>query len=194
MNDRLRPALSWIIGASAIVVLYSGMIAGLAPYARMPWPYTPASDSRSVEPQGVATAHWVLRELGPGNRVIADRIGSQLLGSYGLQYMVTVNDGTPTSRVFLSPVFDEQTLKVIRKDRIEYVAVDRRLTNFNVSSGFYYEGWELDVYPNAYSENAPLRPDTLSKFDTTTNVNRVYDSGDIALYDIKALKGEADVK
>ena len=191
---KIMPALSWLIGASAIVVLYSGLIAGLAPYGRMPWPYTPASDSRSVEPQGVATAHWALRQLGPGKSIIADRINAQLLGSYGLQHIVTVNDGTPPSRVFLSPVFDEQTLKVIRKDRIEYTLVDRRLLNGMGPNGFYYEAWELDVFPNAYSDNALLRPDTLSKFDTTTGVNRVYDSGDISLYDLKALKGEVDVK
>ncbi|HEX6288954.1 MAG TPA: hypothetical protein VFZ66_07175 [Herpetosiphonaceae bacterium] len=171
----------------AAVIFAGGVIAGWSPWARLPWPYMVAADTRSVEPQGLAAAEWARDYLGPDNRIAADRINMTLLGTYGEQRMINdLIDKVSISGIFLTPRIGPNERTVIRNGRIQYIAVDERTTRARPLDGHYYEGWEQMVVPF----KAPVDRAVLEKFAHMPNVSRLFDSGDLKFYDIGALADE----
>ena len=168
----------------ATILFAGGVIAGRSPWSRLPWPYAVGAESRSIEPEGIAAAQWALTVLGPGNRMAADRTNTSLMGSYGEQrVIVNLVDKVSISGVFLSPQLGSSELAVLRQARIRYLVVDRRLSTALPLSGQYYEKWEQLIVPYT----TPIKLTTLDKFAGIRDVNQVFDSGDIVIYDVGAL-------
>lgn len=177
----LPAACTW-----ATIIFLGGVTVGWPPpWARMPGPYLPAADSRSVEQQGLAAAEWARARLGPDNRLIADRTNRLLMGAYGEQRPVTgYADRVKISQVFLAPELGPAERQILRVGQVRYVVVDRRLSAALPSAGVYFERGE--VPGDRYS--APIDPAALAKFDALPGVNRVFDSGDIVIYDVAGLR------
>jgi hypothetical protein len=176
----------WVaIGSLGAVVLFlGGFILGAGPqWARLPGPYLVSADARSIEPQGIAAAYWARDILGPGNRVGADRINSLLMGSYGLQHSIThIGDNVDISPLFFSPDFGVDAQATLAFSQMRYAVVDRRLSAGLPRLGVYFESGEID----SYLHKTPIPSSALSKFDQIEKVNRVFDSGDIVIYDLGA--------
>jgi hypothetical protein len=54
-------------------------------------------------------------------------------------------------------------------------------------SGSFYEGGE----PFSGQHVTPMKPELLNKFDLRANVSRIFDSGNIQMYDISGLSQQA---
>jgi hypothetical protein len=180
-NWRYRVAVT---GAIA-VILIGGWILGTGPlWYRLPGPYVVSADHRSIDSESVATAEWARSYLGPGQRMIADSANTLLMATYGNQRVVTtVNDKITVSSVFLSPHFDAGVESVLRRGGIQYILVDRRLSTALPRTGYYYD----EAEPNRLQYTKPIDPAALAKFDDVQNVSRVFDSGDIVIYDVEAI-------
>ena len=63
---------------------------------------------------------------------------------------------------------------------MRYLVVDLRLTHALPLLGLYYDSAE----EGAFQYTKPLAPVTLGKFSTVPQVNRVFDSGNIVIYDM----------
>jgi hypothetical protein len=180
---RLRPP-RLVVAPILLVVFAGGTIAGAPLLARLPGPYLVAAESRSVEPEGLETAAWVLRELGPDHRLIADRTNAKLLGAIGLQYPVTsANEHVGTAFVMFARTLGPNELSVMREGRIKYVVVDLRLSTSLPAYPFYFESAE----PDARNHREPIPIEALQKFEGRPGVARIYDSGDIRIYDVSGL-------
>jgi hypothetical protein len=117
--------------------------------------------------------------------MVSDRVQSVLMGSYGRQTMIfRYNDGIDVSPIFIKAELGKSELLDIQKAKIRYVLIDRRIANGDPLYGYYYESWEQMVVP---SFKVPIKAEILQKFDRLPNVSRIYDSGDIAIYDIGEL-------
>jgi len=171
--------------APLLLVLFAGGIVTGAPLlSRLPGPYIVAAEQRSIEPQGIETAAWALRELGPDNRIIADRTNAKLLGAIGLQYPVTsANEHIGTAFVMFARTLGPNELSVMREARVRYVVVDLRLSTDLPAYPFYFESAE----PDAGAHTEPIPVEALQKFEGRPGVTRVYDSGDIRIYDVGGL-------
>jgi hypothetical protein len=170
--------------ALASVLFVGGVIVGWAPWLRLPGSYLVVADSRSIEPEGLAAAQWARDELGPGNRLVGDRINLLLMGSYGQQRPVTsVSDGLPVAQAFLSPELGAAEAAILRSGGVRFVVVDRRLSTGLPLLGVYVELGE----PGTFEHATPLDPAVLAKFDGAPGVSRVFDSGDIVVYDVGSL-------
>lgn len=174
--------------ACATVVFLGGVIVGRGPSAlALPGPYVVAADDRSIEAQGLAAAEWTRLVLGPGNRVASDRVNRLLLGSYGGQAVATaLTDGVNVYPVFFSRVVDREDRELLRRGAVRYLVVDRRLSAGLPQFGIYFEPGE----PGEFQRRIPLDPAALAKFDGLPGVHRLFDSGDIVIYDVGALAGE----
>jgi hypothetical protein len=128
-----------------------------------------------VGPEQVASAHWALAVLGPGNRFATDEGDLPVLGSYGDQDTVG-DDGY----LYTSPVFTQAAAQQVQAQSIGYVLVDRRLSEMLPVSGQYFP-----VDPNVGKYTRPLPLAGLTKFNHVPGVARVYDSGNIVIYDLK---------
>jgi len=165
------------------VVFMGNVIVGNPPWGRMPGPYLVAADTRSIEPQGIGAAEWARTWLGPENRVLADRINGLLMASRGDQRVVTNNDKVYRSGPFFSPTLTQDDREVFQLGRVHYLVIDHRLSTALPLAGVYVESGE----PDTSQHTVPIDPAALSKYDSIPGVYRVFDSGDIVIYDVAAL-------
>ena len=173
-----------LIAACLLIVFCGGIVAGDPPQGRLPGPYHVAAEQRSIEPEGVDTATWALAQLGPNNRLIADRTNGKLLGSIGGQDPVTqANEHFATAFVMFSSTIGPGELDLLRRAAIRYIVVDFRLAKDPPVYGYYFESAE----PGAGNHTTPMPLASLLKFDVLRGVTRIYDSGDIVIYDIRGL-------
>jgi hypothetical protein len=175
-------AMRWqarLVSAAVLVVvlllLSDGLVNGWPPYSeRLPGPHQVAGYERSVGPEEIATAQWTLTALGPGNRFAVDFGSAPVLGSYG--------DQTPVHNVaymYTSRLYTQADVLQAELQELRYVWVDLRLSDSLPVSGQYFL---KDTNAGKYKH--PLPAADLEKFNTVAGVDRIYDSGDIIIYEL----------
>ncbi|MCW1968712.1 MAG: hypothetical protein KIH69_011430 [Anaerolineae bacterium] len=164
----------------AISIIFGGSITLGYPSItwRLPGKFIVNAFERSIEPQGVQAATWMRTTLGNNNRVTSDFINKLLLGSYGRQDAVG-----GLSWLFFAPNIDESITHQIKSFKLHYISVDLRLTRLLPALGVYFDADEPDA--NAHSK--PIPTEGMRKFEKEPTVNRIFDSGDIVMYDVHAL-------
>ena len=168
----------------ATVIFMGGIISGWPPWARLPGPYLVSADSRSIEPQGIAAAQWAGAHLDPTQRIAADRTNTLLLATYGHMNPVThQNDNLYLAQLFLLPEITSYEQQLAAQVHLRYVLVDTRLSTQLPRVGVYFEAGE----PNSNSYDEPASLAALTKFDRMPSVSRLFDSGDIRIYDVSRL-------
>ncbi len=177
----LRRTVAWrkltLALAGGAIIFMGGVILGFAPWARFPGPYLVSADSRSIEPEGISSAQWARASLGPNQRFVADRTNALLLGSYGDA------DTATTWAIVLSPKFGRNQLNLIREGQVHYALVDQRLATSLPVTGVYFEKGE----PDALTYTFPINPQDFTKFDESPSISRIFDGGDILIYDTGGL-------
>jgi len=177
----LRPGLIRfaITAALALVVLLGGITSGMAPWERMPGAYIPSADPRSVELEGTITAQWALKYLGPDNRMAADRTNSALMGSVGSQEVLYADNRTErTYFIFFGASFDPYPRSIVTSGQIHYLMIDHRFLTDPSLLGFYYESGEPHL-PGVPT----LDPVGYAKLDTVPLLSRIYDEGNLVMFD-----------
>jgi hypothetical protein len=117
----------------------------------------------------------------------ADRINMTLMGTYGGQRLIThLIDKVTISGIFLTNTIGPTEREILQQGQIRYLVVDLRVSEALPLDGHYYESWEKMVVP--YS--GPVRKTVLTKFRHMPRVDQVFDSGDIAIYDMGAASRE----
>ena len=161
--------------AATPVLIFDGLANGWPPYwERLPGPYLVAGSERSVGPEEIAAARWALAALGPGNRFAADAGNSPVLGSYGYQNPVLADGFLYTSSAYTtSDVAQVQALA------IHYVLVDLRLAASLPASNQYFP---IDPHAGSYTQPLPLSD--LTKFNQARGIDRIYDDGNIVIYNL----------
>lgn len=190
LSFRGRLGMLQATGTAAVlaVLLVGGVVVGLPGWARLPGPYLVAADGRSVESEGIAAAGWTQQTLGPDNVMVADRVNRILLATYGRQQMVTAYETrVPVRFLYLSKELGVTQRDIIRTGAIHYLLVDRRLTTAVPVVGHYFDRGETEFLGEP---ETPLDPAFLDKFDRQPDVSRIFDSGNIQLYDVSALGRE----
>lgn len=169
-----RPgAVRWrATGAGAAAILLAGGLAtGWPPWwERIPGRYIVDGFESGVTPEGVAAATWAGRELGHGQRVAADYTNSILLGSYG-----DLSPVNGVAELFCGRAWTNTDAAVARQLAIGYLVTDLRTTTGTPATGSYFQSADTPC-------QAPIPRADLAKFDTTRGFERVYDSGNIAVY------------
>lgn len=139
---------------------------------------------RSIELEGIQAALWANSNIGPNNRMATDLTNQILMSAYGDQRIVTsLDDNIDESLVFFSSGFGFNERTNLRRAKVRYLLVDLRLSTGLPTYGFYFEPIEL----GAYKHSTPINREALTKFDIIPQINRVFDSGDIVLYDVGGL-------
>jgi hypothetical protein len=188
IQGRFRKARMAALASGLSVLLVGGVIVGIPPFARLPGPYLVSADGRSVEGEGIAASTWARVALGPGNRFVADRVNRVLLSVYGSQTLVTTYaERVPVRRLYLAPEIGPRERQIAAQADIRFLLVDQRLTTGLPVVGHYFdrgEETELGV------RRVPLAPALLAKFDRLPSISRIFDSGNIRIYDVGSLSRE----
>ena len=170
----LRWTVRIVAGTVVATLLLVGARAGGWPpvYGLLPGPYLAAAFERSVDDSGVAAAQWLARE--PGRRLGGDITGVALGSTYGRQD--PVREAAP---LYEGPIWTAADLELMQNLAIERLWVDRRIATQTPASGAYFEN-----DPKAGRYTAPLPAAALSKFDSVPILNRVYDNGNVRIYEL----------
>lgn len=172
---RRAPLVVAVAVAGALVLVFNGLVNGWPPYwERLPGPYQVAGVERSVGPEQIASADWALAALGPGNRFATDEGDFPVLGSYGDQ-----NPVLGDAFLYTSPTFTQSAAQQVQALAIQYALVDQRLSEQLPASGGYFP-----IDPNYGKYMHPLPLADLTKFNHVPGVARIYDSGNIVIYDL----------
>jgi hypothetical protein len=173
------------VGAVICVLVIGGVIVGQPGWARLPGPYLPSADGRSIETEGISAATWTRGYLGEHNPFVADRVNQILMATYGRQDTVnTYHTRLPVRRLYLAPAIGPTQRQIVRDGGIKYLVVDRRLTTGPPTVGHYFDRGETRLTGGA---DTALDPQLLAKFDQQLDVSRIFDSGNIQLYNVMAL-------
>ena len=173
------------VGVLVAILAVGGVLVGMPGWARLPGPYLVSADRRSIEAEGLGAAVWSHDVLGPGHQFVADRVNQILLATYGGQSIVTTYESSvPVRWLYLSPTLGERERRIVAQGDVQYLVADRRLTTALPVVGHYFDRGEESIVG---TWTTPLNPDLLDKFDRAPEVSRVFDGGDIQIYDLSGL-------
>ena len=178
---RLNKRQSSLIVCAVTVMFLGGFILGASSgLTSLPGPYA-LGEPRGIEPEGIQTATWAHSYLGSNNRIGTDLLNQVLMGTYGNQHVVTgAGDHIDVSPIFFASHLGPNELALLRKAHVRYLVVDRRLSQSLPLLGAYF----VETEPLAYQRTAPISLEALMKFNTVLQAKRVFDSGDIVIYDV----------
>ena len=183
---KLKEIRKYIVVAVVSGIIFMGSAAvGWKPLP--PGPYLVSASNRSVDKQSVVAAQWARTGLGPEHRIAADRINGVLMVVYGQQYQVTLSeDWIQIPDIFFAPWIGPEEGYILWEGQVEYLVVDQRLSTALPFLGFYFEQSET----GAFQHTEPIDPNALSKFDEMKNISRLYDNGNVRIYEVRKLWNE----
>lgn len=188
-----RPHAPWlgrvaVLGSVAIVFM-GGIIAGWTPTLRLSQPLQMNAGETVIQPQGFAAANWMRTALGPGHHVATDESNARLMLAYGGQLPLT--GGYPDIKDLLGMAdFPDWQVELLREWDIQYVAYDRRLISWNNMAGYYFDHTPAGSLPST----ALFDPAAYGKFDQQNAISRLFDSGHIVIYDVRAISHATTIK
>ncbi len=170
--------LGWSTPARVVLVavlVVGGLAAGEPPYyARLPGPYRVVAWERSIDQHNLALSRWAAAELPAGFGVASDANTESMLTSLG-----HLAGPAGVAPLFLSRGYSAAARSVVLKDRIVFVAVDRRIAHQLPATGYYFTD-----DPRAGRYRSPIPVGDLTKFNHIAGVSRLYDDGTIVVYDL----------
>ncbi len=162
--------------ATVLLLMFDGLVNGWPPYwERLPGAHQVAGSERSVGPEEIATARWALSVLGPGHRFATDVGSYPVLGSYGDQDPIR-----DVAYLYTTPVYGPAQAARAGAQQIRYLWVDRRLSESLPAGGQYFPD-----DPRAGKYTRPLPAADLRKYASISSIARIYDSGNIVVYDLE---------
>ena len=78
---------------------------------------------------------------------------------------------------------NDEDRALLQQANVHYLLADMRLTRLLPLLGYYDEMNETD----AFHRKAPIDAQAFAKFNTNSQANRIYDGGDIVVYDREGL-------
>ena len=170
-----RPHLRALVAAGVVLVVAGGVISGWPASLRQARPLRVTAGGHQIEPPGVAAARWSRAALGTGRRFAAEDADARLLVVDGHQ--VAYQGTNPDFNTILqAPALDPWMVPLLRSRRIPFVLADRRSISSDNIAGYFFD----------VGAPALLPVSSTAKFDLP-RVDRLYDSGDIVVFDVRGL-------
>lgn len=166
-----RAALTGALG----VILVGGAIAGWPWDLQLSAPIRASAEGRTISSPPLALAEWAERNIPEDERLGATTADARMLMTPGER--VAFAGKTPDIQDILEESsFSDWELPLLREEDIRYVVTDRREISSDATRGYAFSmrGDEPELLP--------LK--TVTKFGELPGAERIYSSGDIAIYDL----------
>ncbi len=170
-----RPRARSLVAAGVVLVVAGGIISGWPASLRQGRPLRVTAGGREIQPPALAAARWTRDGLGTGRRFISEDADSRLLVIDGHQ--VAYQGTNPDfNTVLQSTTLEPWMIPLLRSRRIPFVFADRRTISADNIAGYFFDVRAPSLFPAA----------STAKFDLP-RVDRLYDSGDIVVFDVRGL-------
>ena len=80
--------------------------------------------------------------------------------------------------------FPNWQVEMIQEWGLQYAVMDRRLVSSDNMAGYYFDRTSTGQLPST----ALLAPEVYGKFDRPPEISRLFDSGNIVIYDLGAIR------
>jgi hypothetical protein len=122
--------------------------------------------------------------MDPNGILAADRINRLLMGAFGrLNAMADFGDRLRVSEVYFAPAVGKYERSMLEQAAVRYLVVDYRLTTGLPVLGHYFAEYE----PGTRDRTEPIDREALEKFDDLALSDRLFDDGEIVIYDVGML-------
>ncbi len=163
--------------ACAAVLLIGGVEVGWPPRVLLSLPLRARAAGSVISTQPAAVASWAKSVLGPGHRFIApEAVGRELL-VHGDQTAFVTSAPFNAATVLYDDRLTSGIVATLGDRSIGFVAIDRRVSGDDSMSGYYFPG-RADTFVDALA---------VRKYDRFPGVDRLLDTGDIVVYDVRKL-------
>ena len=145
---------------------------------RLAQPYRVTAGGATLSSPPADLARWS-RELGPGRRIAAEEADARVLLAEGRQ-RVFAGIHPDVVDILHAPALEPWHLELLREQRIRYVAVDARRASADVLAGYFFPvrgRWTAERFPH----------EVVDKLDAA-GAPRVFDNGEIVVYDVTGLR------
>jgi len=175
---------SALVVPGLVMLILGGTLIGSGPdWQRVPGPYLAGAEQRSIDAESVAVAEWVGTYLPKGSRVAADSTFTRLLPNFAPVTTITQPAGFDSmTPLFISHSIDEESLRLILHNDVDFIVVDTRLVGQTVKSGGFFEG-STGYGPDAQT----IKRDQVAKFDDQPGFDLVL-NGPVKVYDVRPLR------
>jgi hypothetical protein len=179
-----RARWAWRVGLPIFVAVtvVGGVVAGWPPTVRLSQPYRALIGDREVEPQGVSLARWAGATIGPDRRFVAAESDARLLLAHGQLPRLGKNDSA-TGGLLDDPELTPAQVESIRENQLSFVVVDRREVADDNMAGYFFSPKGAPLL----GLDGPIPDELWSKFERP-GVDRIFDSGDIVVYDVRQVE------
>jgi hypothetical protein len=167
------------IAAAGVIAIAGGMVIGWPDTARLPRPFTAERAGTRIEAPGPRMVEWARAHLPRDSAFVANATDGRLLSVAGFN-RVFASPTPGTTPLLTFDVLPQWLWDFLREHGIDYVVVNRRLTSWDNLIGYFYpRPVEADDPP--ISNWRKVR----RKYQRLPVSGRIYDSGDIVVYDIR---------
>ena len=167
-----------------VMLILGGTLIGSGPdWQRVPGPYLAGAEQRSIDSESVAVAQWAGTYLPEGSRVAADSTFTRLLPNFAPVTTITQPAGFDSmTPLFIAHSVDQEVLRLILQNDVDFIVVDTRLVGQTVRSGGFFEG-STGYGPDAQT----IKRDQVQKFEDQPGFDLVLD-GPVKVYDVRPLR------
>jgi hypothetical protein len=175
---------SALVVPGLVMLILGGTLIGSGPdWQRVPGPYLAGAEQRSIDSETVAVAQWAGTYLPQGSRVAADSTFTRVLPNFAPVTTITQPAGFDSmTPLFIAHSVDEEVLRLILHNDVDFIVVDTRLVGQTVRSGGFFEG-STGYGPDAQT----IQRDQVAKFDDQPGFDLVLD-GPVRVYDVRPLR------
>jgi len=173
------------VAGAAALLLAGGIIAGWPTDLRLSLPYRVDVAGRVLEPQGTTAARWSTSNLGTGRNFVADPSNARLQLWQG---EIAYAGGNPNlNDILRQPLLASWMVDQLREKQVRFLVMDRRRISQNQTFGNYFfspRAARLGLYSAA----------AYAKFDRQPGISKVYDSGNVSIYDLSEFEYDAGIR
>ena len=183
LGDRANVSRRVAVTLVAVTLFAGGAAAGWRADIRLGQALRVAVDGKTIEPQGVVAAQWVRDSLQTDSmhQFAATQAESRLLLLFATSHLATGGIAGIENAITL-PLLEPWQRALLRERSVEYVLIDKRAIAGDTLAGYFFKTHQS---PEAWSRTIPRA--VYGKFDRVPT-SRIFDSGDIVIYDIGRLR------
>ena len=183
LAPRIQTFAALVAPALVMLILGGTLIGGGPDWQRVPGPYLAGAEQRSIDAESVAVAQWAGTYLPEGARVAADSTFTRLLPNFAPVTTITQPAGYDSmTPLFIAHSVDQEVLRLILQNDVDFIVVDTRLVGQTVRSGGFFEG-STGYGPDAQT----IKRDQVQKFEDQPGFDLVLD-GPVKVYDVRPLR------
>ena len=178
----------WPRGARAVIVglclllICGGVIQGWPSRLRLPQPLEVKVGNAVIRPQGLAMSDWAVQHLPTASVYAADESSGRELAVAGARFVLG-GGGEGMPQLLESSTLPPWQRDVLVGNNVDYLVADRRRISSDNIAGYAFQS---DPHPDGhlgYYSSGVRR-----KFERIPRSQRVWDSGDIVLYDVRGMR------